>query len=68
MASIWELLIKSLSLQNAYVSCKGKLPIHKMTKWQLVDLAIKEGVDREEPLGRLTKDELAEKIYQKRNA
>lgn len=38
-----------------------------MTKWQLVDLAIKEGVDREEPLSRLTKDELAEKIYQKRN-
>jgi hypothetical protein len=44
-----------------------KLPIHKMRKDRLIEIAIKEGVDRECSLKRLTKDELAEKIYQKRN-
>lgn len=66
MTSLWEYLVKLVGLKKTHETREGKLPIHKMTKWQLVDIAIKEGVDREEPLSRLTKDELAEKIYQQR--
>lgn len=68
MISLWELLVKLVGLKKTHETTCDKLPIHKMTKWQLIDIAIKEGVDREAPLSRLTKDELAEKIYQKRNS
>lgn len=67
MTSLWELLIKSVGLKKTHETREEKLPIHKMKKERLIEIAIKEGVDRECPLKRLTKDELAEKIYEKRN-
>ena len=67
MTSLWELLVKSMGLKKTDETRTEKLPIHKMRKDRLIEIAIKEGVDRECSLKRLTKDELAEKIYQKRN-
>jgi len=67
MNSLWELFSKSVGLFQTHETREEKLPIHKMKKERLIEIAIKEGVDRECPLKRLTKDELAEKIYEKRN-
>jgi len=67
MTSLWEYLVKLVGLKKTHETPCEKLPIHRMRKERLIEIAIKEGVDRECSLKRLTKDELAEKIYQKRN-
>jgi len=67
MNSLWELFSKSVGLFQTHETREEKLPIHKMKKERLIEIAIKEGVDRECPLTGLTTAELAEKIYEKRN-